>query len=112
VLSTLSFTGEVKISLAGNPKDVVPYAIAGGGVTRMSQAASTMSISYLGQPFDRETSPAELTTKTTTTVGVGVDVPVRRRVRVFVEARYRMIFRHGERLEYLGLRAGARIGLW
>jgi hypothetical protein len=111
--TSLGLSAELKISLAGDPKNVVPYAVFGGSVSHVQEAASTVSVSYGGEDVNQETTTAFTGTHSTVALGGGVDVPAGRRVRVFVEARYRMFLRETgrKRMEYLGLRVGARIGL-
>ncbi len=111
-LSNVTYSLELKIALAGNPKDVVPYLIAGGGVVREAQAASTVSM-YLGdQLIDRLSFDSDRSLRGMGSVGLGADVPVRHRLRLFVELRYQMISRPDSRMEDVGLRAGIRLAPW
>jgi hypothetical protein len=108
-LSNVTFAGELKIALAGIPKEVVPYAIVGGGVTRSSEAASTVSMLLADQVIDQASFSQETSLRGMATVACGADIPVKRRVRVFAELRYQMIHRSTGHIEDIGLRFGVRL---
>ena len=108
-ISTWSFLGEAKISLSGNPNDVVPYAIAGVGMAHVTEAPSTIRLIYQGELYDEQKTTGSSSSDTTVSVGAGVDVPVKERVRFFAEARYQIILKEYESLEHVGLRAGFRL---
>jgi hypothetical protein len=108
-LSSLTLATELRIALAGDPKGVVPYAIAGGGLSRTAEAASTVSMRYGDLLIDQLDVNALTSVRAMATVGAGFDVPVKRRVRVFAELRYQMLFRSSGRLEHIDLRAGVRL---
>jgi outer membrane autotransporter protein len=107
-ISTWSFMGEGKISLSGNPNDVVPYALLGAGLCRGSEAPSTIRLIFQGELYDEQTTAGESFSDATVSVGAGVDVPVKEQMRFFVEARYQIVLKETESLEHVGLRAGFR----
>jgi len=109
-ISTWSFLGEAKISLSGNPNDVVPYAIAGVGTCHVTEAPSTIRLIYQGELYDEQETTGDSSSDATVTVGAGVDIPVKERVRFFAEARYQIVLQEFESLEHVGLRAGFRLG--
>ena len=109
-VSVLSLTGEVKVSFVEDPSKISPYVIGGGGLGRVSTDDVTVALTFLGESLE-ESIEGESETKAMATVGGGVDIPIGERAAVFVEGRYQFVFMSDERMEFVGIRGGIRIGL-
>lgn len=109
-ISIISATGEVKFSFIEDSGTVSPYVMGGGGLGRVSTDEVTVSLELFGESL-QETVESASETKPMATVGGGVDIPIGERAAVFAEGRYQFVFMPDERLEFISIRGGVRIGL-
>ena len=109
-ISILSISAELKASFVGDSNKVSPYVIGGSGIARLSGGRDIRVFFVDFTELIAETIPRESEIKGMATVGGGIDIPFGG-VGVFVEGRYQFNFTEDERIDFVSLRGGVRIGL-